>query len=160
MVTKSSKTSSKSVGFSAKPQPPSAAADTSMLETTIAELQTQLTDAEQQKSQLQNSITELEAKLAAQANTLDDLQIQLQAAPQLQVALSKAEAAARQLAELNATLMAENQTLKAAATAAESQTTTALAAPQRVHSSLVHPVFQDNSTIGGGLKEQEIGWFD
>ncbi len=160
MVTKSSKTSSKSVGFSAKPQPQSAPADTSALEVTIAELQTKLTDAENQKSQLQSSITELEAKLAAQANTLEDLQTQLQSAPQLQSALSKAEAAARQLAELNETLMEENQTLKAAATVAESPTTTALAAPRRAHSNLVHPVFPDNATIGGGLKEQEIGWFD
>lgn len=166
MVTKSSKTSSKSTGFSAQPQPAAdkaisaTAASTTNLEATIAELKTQLTAAEAQAAGLQRTIDMLEEKLATQADTLEELQTQRQTAKQLQTSLDKSEAAARQLAALNETLMAENQALKAAATVAEAHPSTALVVPKPTHSNLMHPVFPNDAPIGGGLKDQEIGWFD
>lgn len=144
-TTKSTKKTAKATGFSAKPQPtpdsgstdnaatssksakantpktaPSEkasqpASDREALTAKITALQTQLQEADNQEAKLQQTITQLEAKLTDQSATLKDLQTQLQQSAQLQTALDQAEAAARQLANLNDTLMQENTALKAAA---------------------------------------------
>jgi predicted RNase H-like nuclease (RuvC/YqgF family) len=187
MPTKSNKTVAKS-GFSAKPQPrPEAetvaaepvsaepvSAETTSAETTSAkttsaettpskaltELQAQLDQAAKQEAALQKTIGELETTIADQAQNLASLQTQVKASASLQTTLEKAEAAARQLAALNNQLMEENTALKAAPAAApEPQKSTALAAPQRSLSNLVHPVFP-NGALPSGIADQEIGWFD
>jgi septal ring factor EnvC (AmiA/AmiB activator) len=175
MPTKSNKTAAKS-GFSAKPQPrpeeaatpaatPATPAATTGADPTkaIAELQAQLTAATTQGTALQQTIADLESKLSAQAKTVETLKTEAKAFTNLQTTLEKAEAAARQLAALNNTLLAENSALKAAAEAAPVATpkSTALApaASNRSVNSMMHPVFP-NGPLPGGLGEQEIGWFD
>jgi chromosome segregation ATPase len=96
------------------------------------------------------AIAQLKSELAAQAS-----QIEL-----LQTKLYQAEAAARHLADLNQTLMEENEGLKkgAAAAAAPSQTAAIVSKP-RAAASLMHPVFP-NGALPSGMGDQELGWFD
>jgi uncharacterized coiled-coil protein SlyX len=168
MPTKSNKTAAKS-GFSAKPQPrPEEAAATPAAATgndskAIAELQAQLTAATTQGTALQQTIADLESKLSAQAKTVETLKTEAKAFTSLQTTLEKAEAAARQLAALNNTLLAENSALKAAAAAAAEpapqSVALAPAAPSRSVNNMVRQVFP-NGALPGGIAEQEIGWFD
>jgi chromosome segregation ATPase len=177
MPTKSNKTAAKS-GFSAKPQPRPEAAATPAAPTAtpvasqpetdtqaIAELQAQLTAATTQGAALQQTIADLESKLSAQAKTVETLKTEAKAFTSLQTTLEKAEAAARQLAALNNTLLAENGALKAAAAAvpepAPLKPTAALvpATPHRPSSNMMRSVFP-NESLPGGIAEQEIGWFD
>lgn len=178
MPTKSNKTVAKS-GFSAKPQPrpeeatePAAAPPAVKADDqspTIADLQSKLAAAITQGDALQQTIADLESKLAAQTKTVETLKTEAKAFTSLKTTLEKAEAAARQLAALNNTLIEENSSLKAAANkpaaiapaapAAPEKKSTALAAPKPQYNSMMHSVFP-NDPLPGGLAEQEIGWFD
>jgi chromosome segregation ATPase len=174
MPTKSNKTVAKS-GFSAKPQPrpeadseaasepaKSAVADN---QTTIDDLKSKLAAATSQGDALQKTIADLESQLAAQTKTVETLKTEAKAFTSLKTTLEKAEAAARQLAALNNTLIEENASLKAAASQpaaiapAAPEKSAALAAPQRPYNNMMHSVFP-NDPLPGGLAEQEIGWFD
>jgi hypothetical protein len=73
--------------------------------------------------------------------------------------LEKAEAAARQLATLNETLIAENKSLKATPTPAAEPTSSLAPRSNKPHSNLIHPVFP-NGKPPSGIADQEIGWFD
>jgi uncharacterized coiled-coil protein SlyX len=177
MPTKSNKTVAKS-GFSAKPQPRPEADSESGAEpaavppavkaddqsTTIDDLKSKLAAATSQADALQQTIADLESKLAAQTKTVETLKTEAKAFTSLKTTLEKAEAAARQLAALNNTLIEENSSLKAAASQpapapAAPEKSTALAVPKRPHNSMMHSVFP-NDPLPGGLAEQEIGWFD
>jgi chromosome segregation ATPase len=175
MPTKSNKTVAKS-GFSAKPQPrpeadsetvaESAAAKADDQSTTIDDLKSKLAAAITQGDALQQTIADLESKLAAQTKTVETLKTEAKAFTSLKTTLEKAEAAARQLAALNNTLIEENSNLKAAASqpaaiapTAPEKKSTALAAPKPQYNSMMHSVFP-NDPLPGGLAEQEIGWFD
>jgi hypothetical protein len=140
-------------GFSAKPQPtPELTPDpvSSQPDPTI---------------ELKATIAALQVKLTAQITAIDDLKTQLKQVPLLQAALAKSEAAARQLASLNATLQAENDSLKAPKPAPAPEPVKALAKAEPSPLSNARPdlmmrsVFP-NATLPGGLAEQEIGWFD
>ncbi len=179
MPTKSSKTVAKA-GFSAKPQPrpeepaaPAAAVPDDQT-TTIDDLKSKLAAAITQGDTLQQTIADLESQLAAQTKTIETLKTEAKAFTSLKTTLEKAEAAARQLAALNNTLIEENTSLKAAAippaamTSGRSQTNApvapekkaaALAPAERPYNSMMHSVFP-NGSLPGGIAEQEIGWFD
>ncbi len=175
MPTKSSKTVAKS-GFSAKPQPhpeaeaaPAAAVPAVQADdqtTTIDDLKSKLAAAITQGDTLQQTIADLESKLAAQTKTIETLKTEAKAFTSLKTTLEKAEAAARQLAALNNTLIEENSSLKAAASqptaiapAAPEPKVAALAPAGRPYNSMMHSVFP-NGPLPGGIAEQEIGWFD
>jgi hypothetical protein len=136
-------------GFSAKPQPtpePAPEPVSSPADPTI---------------ELKATIAELQVKLTAQITTIDDLKTQLKQVPSLQAALAKSEAAARQLASLNATLQSENESLKTPAP--EPVKALAKAEPSPLSNArpdlMMRSVFP-NAALPGGLAEQEIGWFD
>ncbi len=97
------------------------------------------------------SMATLQSELAAQAAQIEAIQTKLY----------QAEAAARHLADLNQTLMEENEALKQAAKAAApvASPTAAIVAKPRAAASLMHPVFP-NGALPSGMGDQELGWFD
>jgi FtsZ-binding cell division protein ZapB len=172
--------SAKRQGFTAKPQ--AAKTDTATATETavepatigtddsIAILQANLATAQAKEATFQITIDQLEAKLNQQAETIQLLRTQLEQSQTLQAALDKAEAAARQLAQLNETLLAENNSLKAVAAptspeikAPEPKTAEPKTAePKKSQTALAtrrdRPVFKEGAP--GGLTEKDIGWFD
>jgi chromosome segregation ATPase len=167
--------STKRQGFTAKPQAtvsePSASepsnAEPSNAEDPIAILQATLATAQAKEATFQATIDNLEAQLNQQAETIQLLRTQLEQSQSLQAALDKAETAARQLAQLNETLLTENKSLKATAnpepktpdpktpepkTPEPKKSQTALATRRD------RPVFKEGAP--GGLTEKDIGWFD
>jgi peptidoglycan hydrolase CwlO-like protein len=153
---------SASNGFSAKPQPqPEPSQVPPDLNLIIANLQTALAEAQTKEQQLETTIAELQSKVTMQMTTIQDLQTQAQQSQQLQASLEKAEAAARQLATLNETLIAENKSLKASPAPAPAAEPTSSLAPRstKPHANLIHPVFP-NGKPPSGIPDQEIGWFD
>jgi hypothetical protein len=180
-------TSAVANGFSAKPQPTPDAAETladADLADSVAQLQQALTQATAKEKALESTIAELQSKLTSQLTTIDhlqaDLKTEVQQSQQLQGALTKAEAAARQLATLNETLIAENASLKtenlakaknsappsqpAAKPKPEAQSSQLAARPPSSQrpadgNSMMHPVFPDGA-LPSGINEKDIGWFD
>jgi hypothetical protein len=144
-------------GFSAKPQPTPEPTPEPTTESAAS-----LSDP---AIELKAKIAELQVKLTAQITTIDDLKTQLKQLPSLQAALAKSEAAARQLASLNATLQAENESLKVPEPIKAPEPVKALATVEPSPLSNARPELMmrsvfPNEALPGGIAEQEIGWFD
>jgi uncharacterized coiled-coil protein SlyX len=150
-------------GFSAKPQPTPEPISAPISAPTPEATPAPLPAPPDPSIELKAKIAELQVKLTAQVATIDDLKTQLKQLPSLQAALTKSEAAARQLASLNATLQAENASLKAPAPAKEpvKALATVESSPlSNARPSLMMRSVFPNEALPGGIAEQEIGWFD
>jgi hypothetical protein len=154
-------------GFSAKPQPTPEPTPEPTPAPTPAPTSAPLPSPPDLTIELKAKIAALQVKLTAQVATIDDLKTQLKQLPSMQAALTKSEAAARQLASLNATLQTENASLKAAEPFKEpvKEPVKALATVEPSPLSNARPSLMmrsvfPNETLPGGLAEQEIGWFD